>query len=145
VIAVRQPRAVDAASLFLLVTQFPTPTRCAETVFYDLFEAKLKDSAACLLVAEHEGALVGYVSGSARSAFYVGGMTAWIDEILVLPELRRAGIGRRLMEAFEAWAQDLHCRSVALATRGAALFYERLGYATTAGYFKKYLDAAQQQ
>jgi hypothetical protein len=47
------------------------------------------------------------------------------------------------MVAFEAWAARQRCRSVALATRGAAEFYERQGYTTTAGYFKKYLDAPQ--
>jgi hypothetical protein len=30
---------------------------------------------------------------------------------------------------------------IALATRGASEFYNRLGYASTAGYFKKYLHA----
>ena len=138
---VRPARIEDDSALFLLTSQFPTPTPCSHDVFVGLLEAKLQYPTACVLVAEHEGTVIGYVSGSARSAFYVGGLTAWVDEILVLPELRREGIGKRLMEAFEAWASRLNCRSVALATRGAAPFYEHLGYATTAGYFKKYLDA----
>jgi GNAT superfamily N-acetyltransferase len=106
----------------------------------NLFEATLQDPTACVIVAEQEGQLIGYVSGSARTAFYVGGTTAWVDEILVLPESRRQGVGKRLMEAFEAWAGCHGCRSVALATRSAGPFYEHLGYATTAGYFKKYLE-----
>jgi GNAT superfamily N-acetyltransferase len=141
---VRPVRSEDASPLFLLTSQFPTPPPCSEDVFSRLLEAKLQDPGACVLVAEHEGKLIGYVSGSARTAFYAGGLTAWVDEILVLPELRREGIGSQLMEAFEAWAGVLNCRSVALATRGAAPFYEHLGYATTAGYFKKYLSAPKQ-
>ena len=138
---VRPARSEDQSSLFALTSQFPSPTQCSREVFNALLDAKLRDQYACVLVCEHEGQLIGYVSGSARSAFYVGGMTAWVDEILVVPERRGAGVGRGLMTAFEAWANLQRCRSVALATRGAATFYERLGYTTTAGYFKKYLDA----
>jgi hypothetical protein len=43
------------------------------------------------------------------------------------------------MRAFESWAEAHGSRLVALATRGAVAFYERLGYAMSTGYFKKYL------
>jgi GNAT superfamily N-acetyltransferase len=59
--------------------------------------------------------------------------------VLVIAPLRKRGVGRLLMEAFEAWAVSRACTQVSLATRNAAPFYERLGYATNAGYFKKYL------
>ena len=140
---VRPARREDESALFALTSQFPAPTPCSRDVFVALLEAKLLDRHACILVSECEGQLIGYVSGSARSAFYVGGMTAWVDEILVLPERRGAGVGRALMLAFETWAAGHRCRSVALATRGAAGFYEQQGYTTTASYFKKYLDAPQ--
>ena len=137
---VRPARIEDQSSLFVLTSQFPTPTPCSRDVFDDLLEAKLQDCNACVLVSEYGGELIGYVSGAARSAFYVGGTTAWVDEILVLPDRRGEGVGRSLMTAFEVWAARHHCRSVAPATRGAAKFYEQLGYTTTAGYFKKYLE-----
>jgi hypothetical protein len=136
---VRQIRSDDQISLRSLTSQFPTPTPCPKDVFGCLFDAKLVDPTACVLVAENDGKLLGYVSGSSRTAFYVGGMTAWVDEIFVLPERRGQGVGRMLMDAFEAWAVRHDCRSAALATRGAAPFYEHLGYAPTASYFKKYL------
>lgn len=40
---------------------------------------------------------------------------------------------------FEDWARQRECVLVGLATSGAARFYERLGYISKAGYFKKYL------
>ena len=141
--SVRPARSEDRSSLFALTSQFPSPTRCSRDAFDCLLDAKLLDRCACVLVCEQDSQLIGYVSGSARSAFYVGGMTAWVDEILVVPERRGAGVGRGLMTAFEAWANLQRCRSVALATRGAATFYEHLGYTTTAGYFKKYLDTPE--
>jgi GNAT superfamily N-acetyltransferase len=104
-----------------------------------LLESKLTGEDACIVVAEQDGVLIGYVSGSVRTAFYAAGATAWVDEILVVPEARGHGIGSRLMSAFEAWAADHDSGSVALATRGAAKFYEGLGYESRAAYLKKYL------
>ncbi len=53
---------------------------------------------------------------------------------------RKRGVGRQLMEAFEAWAASRECTLVSLATRAAGPFYERLGYAAGAEYFKKVLE-----
>jgi GNAT superfamily N-acetyltransferase len=139
-VVVRAVRGEDEPALFVLVSQFPTPTPCSQEAYHALLDTKLQDPNACIIVAEQGDTFLGYVSGSARSAFYVGGMTAWVDEILVLPDHRGQGVGARLMDAFEAWARRRACKSVALATRGAAPFYERLGYSTTAGYFKKYVE-----
>jgi GNAT superfamily N-acetyltransferase len=91
------------------------------------------------LVAEHERRLVGYVSGYCHATFYAGGVTAWVDELLVLEPIRGTGIGRQLMDAFEQWAKDRESVLVSLATRGAAAFYEHRGYTSKAGYYKKYL------
>jgi len=79
-------------------------------------------------VAEDGAALVGYVSGYCHTTFYAGGKTAWIDELLVVSRCRQHGVGRLLMDAFEAWAEENSCKLVSLATAGASGFYERLGY-----------------
>ncbi len=92
-----------------------------------------------MLVAEQEGKLVGYVSGCCHVTFYAGGLTAWVDELLVIEALRGTGIGRELMDSFEQWATDRQSVLVSLATRGAATFYEHRGYTSKAGYYKKYL------
>jgi GNAT superfamily N-acetyltransferase len=101
--------------------------------------AKLPDPSSCVFVAEHERRLVGYVSGYCHPTFYAGGPTAWVDELLVIEARRGTGIGRQLMDAFERWAKDRQSVIVALATHGAAAFYERRGYTSRAGYYKKYL------
>jgi GNAT superfamily N-acetyltransferase len=138
-IQVRPVQPIDQETLFDLVRLFPTPTPPTHGAYSEAFRAKLLDSSSFLAVAEEGAALVGYVSGYCHATFYAGGKTAWIDELLVVSRCRQHGVGRLLMEAFEAWAEENSCKLVSLATAGASGFYERLGYGTKAGYYKKYL------
>lgn len=135
---IRPAAASDATLLFQLVRMFPTPTPPSSEQFSRTLDVKLPDPSSCLLVAEREGRLVGYVSGYCHPTFYAGGPTAWVDELLVIEPLRGTGIGRQLMDAFEQWAKDRHSVLVSLATRGAAAFYEHRGYTSNAGYYKTY-------
>jgi len=140
-IAIRHAITTDARELAELVAAFPTPTPPDAHAFSHALEAKLSDSRSCLLVAEEDGGrLMGYVAGHCHDTFYAGGQTAWVDEILVVEPARSRGIGKRLMQAFEAWAHARKCVLVSLATRGAAGFYGRLGYESKAAYYKKYLS-----
>jgi GNAT superfamily N-acetyltransferase len=63
--------------------------------------------------------------------------------VFVREDQRSHGLGTQLMQAFELWAVQNRCILVALATAGAKGFYESLGYATKASYFKKYLSKEQ--
>jgi GNAT superfamily N-acetyltransferase len=99
----------------------------------------LADLSSTLFVAEVEGRVVGYLAGYRHVTFYAAGYVAWVDEIFVSAHARRMGIGKSLMESFEQWAIERDCVLVGLATGGASAFYERLGYASKAGYYKKYL------
>lgn len=57
-----------------------------------------------------------------------------VVQALVVDESRRGrGIGEALMNEAEAWAAGRGLASVALYTRHAGKFYERLGYAKVAG------------
>lgn len=135
----RSALPTDADQLFALVQQFPTPTTPTPQQFSEAFQAKLSQPSSCLLVVEEGERLVGYVSGDAHWTFYAGGQTAWVDELFVTEPHRRGGVGRQLMTAFEQWAQERRCVLVALATSGAVAFYQRCGYSSKAGYFKRYL------
>ena len=136
---VRRANLSDELALFALVGRFPTSTPPSSESFAQTLRVKLKDQDAFLAVAEIDAELVGYVAGDAHETFYAGGKTAWVDEIFVLEDARRKGVGRALMAEFETWAAGGHCRLVGLATRGAVSFYEDLGFEATAGYFKRYL------
>jgi GNAT superfamily N-acetyltransferase len=43
-----------------------------------------------------------------------GGLVAWLDELLVVPEARSAGVGNRLLHHALAAARDLGCAAVEL-------------------------------
>ena len=117
----------------------PTPTAPSSEAFAQSLRLKLKDADAFVAVAEIDALLVGYIAGDAHETFYAGGKIAWVDEILVVANERRRGIGRALMAEFENWAAGGRCRLVGLATRAATEFYEELGFEASSGYFKRYL------
>ena len=138
---IRTATALDQAALFDLVRSFPSPSKRTEADFADALRIKLSDESYATLVAEDEDRLIGYLAGYAHRTFYAGGSIAWVDEIWVEPEYRGRGTGRELMDAFESWASRRGCVQAALATRGAAPFYEKIGYTSSAAYFKKRLNA----
>lgn len=143
-IRIRIPTPSDSPALIELVRQFPTPTPSSPATLAEIFIGKLEDSATYMFVAEDGGELVGYVSGCRRAAFYAGGDTAWVDEILVSQSYRGRDIGSLLMEAFEQRAAGDGCKLISLATAGAGPFYLKRGYETKAGYYKRYLNYAEQ-
>jgi predicted N-acetyltransferase YhbS len=55
-----------------------------------------------------------------------------VQSLVVSPKQRKAGIGRALMAEAERWALRGGHSSVALHTRNAQAFYDRLGYAAVA-------------
>ena len=71
----------------------------------DEVEKMLQDSKWVVLVAEHEGKLVGFVECSIRDkapeceTSNIGYIEGWF----VVPRFRRQGIGGRLVEAGEIW------------------------------------------
>ncbi len=59
-------------------------------------------------------------------------VSAMIGRVVVLPEYRGKGLGRRVMKEAEAWLQNLHYTFAVVESRDNAVgFYEKLGYAVT--------------
>lgn len=83
-VSIRTATTSDADPLFELVRAFPTPTPATAEQFSAALDSKLPDPASCVLVAEDDGRLVGYVAGYWHATFYAGGPTAWVDELLVI-------------------------------------------------------------
>lgn len=136
---IRRAEPQDGPALFTLAHAFAISFAVEQVAFERSFAELLTHPEAFLAVAEVNGEVVGYVLGFEHLTFFANGRVAWVEEITVTEEFRRQGVGRRLMEAFEAWAQERKAKIIALATRRAADFYAALGYEELAAYFRKWL------
>lgn len=66
----------------------------------------------------------------ATCRFYpLGETSAMIGRVVVLPEYRGNGLGRRVMREAEDWLRELGCTRAVVESRDVAVdFYRRLGY-----------------
>jgi GNAT superfamily N-acetyltransferase len=92
---------------------------------------------AIVLVAREAERVVGYLLGFDHLAFYANGRVAYVEEVAVGQDRRRAKIGQQLMQEFEAWAAARSAILITVATRRAVPFYRALGYEETATLFRK--------
>lgn len=90
---------------------------------------------AIVLVAERDGAVVGMATAQLVVSTAEGGLSAWVEDLVVLANERRRGAGQALLDAVRAWAADRGARRLQLlADREnvpALAFYERLGWSRT--------------
>lgn len=75
----------------------------------------------------------GYPAATCR--FYeVGAECVILGRVVVLPEYRGLGLGRRVIEEAERWIGELGYRRIVIDSRIVAVpFYEKLGYAPVDG------------
>ena len=136
---IRPARESDAADLFPVVVEFAMSFVPQRALFEPTLRRVLADQHGCLLVAELEGRVIGYLLGFEHPAFFANGPVSWVEEVAVASPLRSNGVGRALMTEFERWAAARGSWLVALATRRAGRFYSALGYEESASYFRKIL------
>jgi len=78
------------------------------------------------------GRVVGMVSVLLTISTAEGGCAAWVEDMIVHPDLRGEGIGRRLLRHAIAEARSLGCSRLTLLTDGANTssmrFYESAGF-----------------
>lgn len=85
-----------------------------------------------VFVAERDGDLVGFITACLWTPppIYAGPPEVYMNELYVVPEMRRQGGGRRLVEAVKAWAEALPAErlrlSVLTANAEGRAFWERL-------------------
>ena len=88
-----------------------------------------------VLVAERAGVVVGMVTAQLVVSTAEGGLSAWVEDLVVLASERRRGTGRALLEAVGAWAGELGARRLQLLAdrenAPALAFYDRLGWSRT--------------
>ena len=84
---------------------------------------------ACVLVAEHDGALVGFCTGYQDLHSVRFGYRAWVEDLAVDPERRSEGVGKALLDAAKDWGRAHGATHLELdsgeARAEAHRFYER--------------------
>jgi GNAT superfamily N-acetyltransferase len=93
---IRRGRRTDYAALAALCSWPRDDQRPARSL--RLFRRTVSDLAYDLYVADHRGEAVGVVAVSYVRELGLGGQRATLEELLVHPERRGVGIGRRLLE-----------------------------------------------
>jgi GNAT superfamily N-acetyltransferase len=136
---IRPARPTDADPLFTLAESFATSFKLDKETFRIAYRRLVSRDDVAILVAEEKGKLAGYLLGFTHDTFFANGPVAWIEELTVVEEQRRHSIGTDLVKRFEKWALARNAKMIALATRRAAPFYEKMGYEESAAYFRKML------
>ena len=95
-----------------------------------------------------EGAILGFVQLTIRDTppipILVPRRIAFVETLAVREDVRRAGIGRALMDHAQRWAEDQGATEIDLNVhefnRPAISFYRSLGYATSSRRMSRRLD-----
>ena len=120
-------RALDTA-LYATATHAPGTYRA-------FVRRHLSKSSSVVLVAERDGSILGYMLGGKgqRSPIYAIGEVGMIFDLVVQPDLRRAGIGRALVDAAMTWFDDRGLSHVQVnfstLNPSAAEFWPAMGFA----------------
>ncbi|MEQ1734804.1 MAG: GNAT family N-acetyltransferase [Rhodoglobus sp.] len=140
---IRAARLNDADRVFALLQQLASgyaPDRAAfDESFAFLVDAQ--EATSVLLVAEDDAErLTGYALTTVTPLLHINGRSAQLQELVVDNDVRGTGVGTALIEAVEDLCRMLRVKQLTVASRGAADFYERLGYHSTADFLKRTFD-----
>ena len=132
-VVIRAARVEDIAAISALCTQLGYPSSPEQ--IGERLDAILADSEHIVLVAERAtGEVIGWVQIHVRKLIVVD-RHAEIVGLVVAKAHRGWNVGRRLLEAAEAWALEQGCAAVRLRSNvlrtDAHRFYDKLGYKMT--------------
>jgi GNAT superfamily N-acetyltransferase len=137
---VRLANLTDRETVWPLARDLATSFRLERAAFDASFEALVDADHALVLVAETSRiGVVGYLLAHSHKTFLANGPVAWVEEVMVDPQVRRTGVGRALMTRAERWSRTVGAAYVALASRRAGEFYRALGYEDSAVFYRKML------
>lgn len=135
---VRPAERADADIVFALLAQVGKPYSPDRAVFDVAFSEVIDSDDHLLYVVETEGAVVGYALTTIVRLLHTNGYSAQLQELVVDTQARSSGAGSYLVSAVERELTERGVKQLTVAiVRGAASFYDRLGYRSTADYLKK--------
>jgi ribosomal protein S18 acetylase RimI-like enzyme len=135
-LTIRMAREADLESLVRLAAAFrdhlgqSTPSDAA---FRASIAALLQDAGTEFFLAwDAQQGAIGYVQARFRYSAWTSALEAELEDVFVVPEARRRGVGLRLVQFAIARANERACRSMGLNTNerneGALALYRRLGF-----------------
>ena len=134
---IREAKITDKDDLFILAKNLATSFTVQKYEFEDSLKNVIDDNSSIILCAEIDNKCVGYILAFYHYAFYANGKVGWIEELMVQENYRSMDIGKKLVQKVEDWGREKEVALVAMATRRAGGFYEKLGYEKSATYYKK--------
>lgn len=117
--------------------RFLAPMQDAQRGYASFLGSMLASSEACVLVAEEDGAVAGYVFAALEPLSWkeLRGPAGFIHDVAVAEAARRKGIGLELMEAAMTWLRDHGAPRVLLWTaapnKAAQALFRRVGFRDT--------------
>lgn len=118
-------------------TRFLSPGANAEAGYASFLASQLDTDDALVMVAEREGAIIGYVFAGVEPLSWkeLRGPAGFVHDLLVVDEARGQGVGERLLEAAVAWLTERGVPRVMLwsaaPNTGAQRLFERHGFRPT--------------
>jgi GNAT superfamily N-acetyltransferase len=131
-VEIRLAVSEDAEEVLKLARELATSLEVNPDRFRESFKSVLGDPASLVLVATADDYVAGYLPGFDHLAFFANGPVSRIEEVFVVPELRRNRIGSALVAEFEKWADSRGSKQILIDTRRASEFYLGIGYKETA-------------
>jgi GNAT superfamily N-acetyltransferase len=140
---IRSARAEDAPALSRLYAQLGYPNGNAPELLSDRL-ARIRALGDELLVVEQEdGTVVGLAGLHLVHVMHYAKPLCYITSFVTDDAVRRQGIGRKLLDAAEAWARENGCYRLALTSAehraDAHAFYPACGFPMTGRRFGKEL------
>ena len=135
-LTIRIAREEDLEALVHLAAAFrdhlgqSTPS---EAAFRTSLATLLQDAGTeFFLACDGPGVVLGYVQARYRYSAWISALEAELEDVFVVPEARRRGVGLRLVESTIARATERGCRSISLNTNErnaeALALYRRVGF-----------------
>jgi GNAT superfamily N-acetyltransferase len=117
--------------------RFLAPGEGVEAGYAGFLEAQAKDAESIVLVAEQDGAVVGYVYAAIEPLSWkdLRDECGFIHDLLVTEQARGAGVGEALLNRAIEWLRERGMPRVVLGTaarnEGARRLFERRGFRPT--------------
>lgn len=110
----------------------------------DSFKEVLKSPNNYIFIVEEGGKIIGFATALIRTLIRYPKPVAELDELFVVEEFRKHGIGKQLIEKIEEIAKKRNCYRIYIASANrfetAHKFYEGIGYIKYGFHFYKNLS-----